>query len=111
VIKQIFGYIKKIMEIWKVLIIVVIAIIALYGIIYAINCEQKNRTYICLKTKGQYYIDSIVKMKDINSGKWVDAVLYVSLKSRKYYVREERQFFSKFITLKEWEENGNGSKS
>lgn len=109
VVYLIIGFIS--MEIWKVLIIVVISIIALYGIIYAINCEQKNRTYICLKTKGQYYIDSIVKMKDTNSGKWVDAVLYVSLKSRKYYVREERQFFSKFITLKEWEENGNGSKS
>lgn len=28
---------------------------------------------------------------------------YVSMKNGNYYVREEKQFFDKFITLKEWE--------
>lgn len=49
-------------------------------------------------------------MKDTLSLGWVDAVLYISLKNGNYYVREEKQFFDKFITLKEWEET-NGCKS
>ena len=42
-------------------------------------------------------------MKDTLSLEWVDAVLYISLKNGNYYVREEKQFFDKFVTLKEWE--------
>lgn len=59
--------------------------------------------YITLQTKNKYLVKGIVKMKDINSGEWTDAVLYVSMKNGNYYVREEKQFFDKFITLKEWE--------
>ena len=49
-------------------------------------------------------------MKDINSGEWIDAVLYVRMKNGHHYVREKRQFLDKFVTLKEWEET-NGCKS
>lgn len=49
-------------------------------------------------------------MKDTLSLGWADAVLYISLKNGNYYVREEKQFFDKFITLKEWEKQ-DGTKS
>lgn len=63
-----------------------------------------------LKLKNQYLVKGIVKMKDINSGEWTDAVLYVSMKNRHHYVREKRQFLDKFITLKEWEKQDGNSK-
>ena len=50
-------------------------------------------------------------MKDTLSLEWVDAVLYTSLKTGNYYVRNKKQFYDKFIILKEWEENGGNDKS
>lgn len=50
-------------------------------------------------------------MKDTDSGEWIDAVLYISLKNGHYYVRDKRQFLDKFVTLKDWEKNGGNDKS
>lgn len=100
------------MEIWKVFIITVIVVIALCGLIYTIHllsCNQKNRIYVYPKTKNQYYAKGIVKVKDMDSGEWIDAVLYMSLKNGHYYVREKRQFLDKFVTLEDWEESNNGN--
>ena len=98
------------MEIWKVWVVTVVVVIALCGLIYTLhllNCEQKRRIYVYPKTKNQYYAKGIVKMKDMDSGEWIDAVLYVSLKNGNYYVREKRQFLDKFVTLEDWEESNN----
>ena len=102
------------MEIWKVLVVTVVVVIALCGLIYTIHllsCEQKKRIYVYPKTKNQYYAKGIVKMKDMDSGEWIDAVLYMSLKKKNghYYVREKRQFLDKFVTLEDWEESNNGN--
>lgn len=97
------------MGIWKVLAVTVAVVIALCWLIYTVHLSsynQRKRIYVYPKTKNQYYAKGIVKMKDMDSGEWIDAVLYMSLKNGHYYVREKRQFFDKFITLKEWEENG-----
>lgn len=102
------------MEICKVFIITVIVVIALCGAIYSIylmNCEQKKNIYVYPKTKNKYLAKGIVKMKDTLSNEWIDAVLYISLKNVQYYVRDKRQFLDKFVTLKEWEENGGNDKS
>ena len=102
------------MEICKVFIITVIVVIALCGAIYLahlINCKEKERIYVYPKTKNQYYAKGVVKMKDTDSGEWIDAVLYMSLKNGHYYVRDKRQFLDKFVTLKEWEKNGGNDKS
>ena len=50
-------------------------------------------------------------MKDTDSGEWIDAVLYISLKNGNYYVRDKRQFLGKFVTLKEWKKNGGNDKN
>lgn len=100
------------MEIWKVLVVTVVVVIALCWLIYTIhllNCNQKKRIYVYPKTKNQYYAKGIIKMKDMDSGEWIDAVLYMSLKNGHYYVREKRQFLDKFVTLKDWEESNNGN--
>lgn len=112
VVYLIIGFIS--MEIWKVFIITVVVVIVLCGLIYTIHllsCKQKKRIYVYPKTKNQYYAKGIVKMKDMDSGEWIDAVLYKSLKNGHYYVREKRQFLDKVYNIrKKWEENGNGSK-
>ena len=102
------------MEIWKVLVVTVVVVIALCGLIYTIHllsCNQKKRIYVYPKTKNQYYAKGIVKMKDTDSGEWIDAVLYISLKNGHHYVRDKRQFLDKFVTLKDWEKNGGNDKS
>lgn len=87
---------------------VVLAILA--GLLYYSNKPQKSQIYVYPKTKNQYLVKGIVKMKDINSGEWTDAVLYVSMKNRHHYVREKRQFLKQFIALKEWEKQDGNSK-
>lgn len=100
------------MEIWKVLVVTVVVVIALCGLIYTIHllsCEQKKNIYVYPKTKNKYLAKGIVKMKDTLSNEWIDAVLYISLKNEQYYVRDKRQFLDKFVTLEDWEESNNGN--
>lgn len=94
-----------------IILILIVIFACLVWLLYKANELQKKNIYVYPKTKNKYLIKGIVKMKDTLSLEWVDAVLYISLKNGNYYVREEKQFFDKFVTLKEWEDNGNGSKS
>lgn len=110
--QQTIGFID--MEIWQVFVLTVVVVIVLCRLIYTIHLlsgEQKKRIYVYPKTKNQYYTKGIVKMKDMDSGEWIDAVLYMSLKNGHYYVRDKRQFLDKFVTLKDWEKNGGNDKS
>lgn len=94
-----------------IIILILIVIFAyLVWLLYKANELQKKNIYVYPKTKNKYLVKGIVKMKDTLSLEWVDAVLYISLKNGNYYVREEKQFFDKFITLKEWEKQ-DGTKS
>lgn len=94
-----------------ILIIILIVVCAcLVWLLYKANELQKKNIYVYPKTKNKYLVKGIVKMKDTLSLEWIDAVLYISLKNGNYYVREEKQFFDKFITLKEWEKQ-DGTKS
>lgn len=92
-------------------IIGIVLIVAFAGLawllLYKTNILQE-KIYIYPKTKDRYLVKGVVKMKDPLSLKWMNAVLYISFKDGNYYVREEEQFFDRFITLKEWkEQNGN----
>lgn len=93
-----------------IVLVLIVASIGLVWLLYKANELQKKNIYVYPKTKNQYLVKGIVKMKDINSGEWTDAVLYVSMKNGHHYVREKRQFLDKFVTLKDWEET-NGCKS
>lgn len=87
-----------------IIILIMIVIFACsVWLLYKANELQKKNIYVYPKTKNKYLVKGIVKMKDTLSLEWVDAVLYISLKNGNYYVREEKQFFDKFVTLKEWE--------
>lgn len=106
--RQTIGFID--MEIWQVFVLTVVVGGAIY-LAHLINCKEKERIYVYPKTKNQYYAKGIVKMKDTDSGEWIDAVLYISLKNGHHYVRDKRQFLDKFVTLKDWEKNGGNDRS
>lgn len=93
-----------------IVLVLIVASIGLVWLLYKANELQKKNIYVYPKTKNKYLVKGIVKMKDINSGEWTDAVLYVSMKNGHHYVREKRQFLDKFVTLKDWKKNGNGNK-
>lgn len=86
-----------------IVLVLIVASIGLVWLLYKANELQKKNIYVYPKTKNKYLVKGIVKMKDTLSLGWVDAVLYISLKNGNYYVREEKQFLDKFVTLKEWE--------
>lgn len=93
-----------------IILILIVIFACLVWLLYKANELQKKNIYVYPKTKNKYLVKGIVKMKDTLSLEWVDAVLYISLKNGNYYVREEKQFLDKFVTLKDWEKNGNGNK-
>lgn len=92
-----------------IILILIVIFACLVWLLYKANELQKKNIYVYPKTKNKYLVKGIVKMKDINSGEWTDAVLYVSMKNGHHYVREKGQFLDKFVTLKDWEES-NGCK-
>ena len=94
-----------------IILILIVIFACLVWLLYKANELQKKNIYVYPKTKNKYLIKGIVKMKDTLSLEWVDAVLYISLKNGNYYVREEKQFFDKFVTLKEWEKQDDNVKS
>lgn len=96
----------KVMSGIIVALILIVASTGLVWLLYKANELQKKDIYVYPKTKNKYIVKGIVKMKDTLTLEWVDAVLYISLKNGNYYVREEKQFFDKFITLKDWEKQG-----
>lgn len=94
-----------------IILILIVIFACLIWLLYKANELQKKNIYVYPKTKNKYLAKGIVKMKDTLSLEWVDAVLYISLKNGNYYVREEKQFFDKFVTLKEWEKQDDNVKS
>ena len=94
-----------------IILILIVIFACLVWLLYKANELQKKNIYVYPKTKNKYLVKGIVKMKDTLSLEWIDAVLYISLKNGNYYVREEKQFFDKFVTLKEWEKQDDNVKS
>lgn len=94
-----------------IILILIVIFACLVWLLYKANELQKKNIYVYPKTKNKYLVKGIVKMKDTLSLEWIDAVLYISLKNGNYYVREEKQFFDKFITLKEWEKQDGNTKN
>lgn len=86
------------------------ALAILAGLSYYSDESQKSQIHVYPETENRYLVKGMVKMKDIDSGEWTDAVLYASMKNRHHYVREKRRFLDKFITLKEWGKQDGNSK-
>lgn len=68
--------------------------------------ESERNIYVYPKTGNQYKVLFRCKMKLPVERTWIDAVIYMSLKDDNFYVRERKDFFDKFVKLKDWK-NGN----
>ena len=111
VVYLIIGFIN--MAIGQIILIVIL-LLACIGVGFLIkhqNKADKKKIYVHKGTGGKYRPLYLCDMKDITSRKWFEAVAYVSLRNGDIYIREKQDFFKQFITLEEWEKNGNGNKS
>jgi hypothetical protein len=101
------------METWRIVLLIVIVLVVLVGTAYTatvINKAAKKRMYVYPKTKRQYRVQYLVKMKDTCTGEWTDAILYYSFSNGHLYVREKNNFFDKFVTLEELEKSNGSNK-
>lgn len=69
------------------------------------NKVDKERIWVHKKTGGQYKPLYVCQMKDITSRKWFESIAYISLKTGDIFIRERKDFFKQFVTLKEWRTN------
>ena len=100
------------MEIWRIVIPVVIFILCVIGVWYVIRLrvkEIRSRTYVYPKTEHTYLPIYRYKLKCPSTGEWFDAIIYKGVEDEKYYVRERKDFFDKFVKLNDWK-NGNRDK-
>lgn len=89
--------------------LVIFLIIGAWFTIKFMNKEFNSRLYIYPKTEHRYLPIYRCKLKCPSTGEWFDAVIYKGIEDEKYYVRERKDFFNKFVKLKDWE-NGNKDK-
>ena len=55
---------------------------------------------------NQYYLKGRCLIKDPTSRMWVNGIIYTSLKTGNEFVREENDFLVKFVTYKQWKNEG-----
>lgn len=67
---------------------------------------RQEELYINTKNGKKYRGVGIVKMKDLKSNAWVDAILYIDLKNGQYYVLDKKEFMEICIILKDWKKDG-----
>lgn len=96
----------------KIIILVCLVIFLIIGAWFAIkllNKEIDSRLYIYPKTEHTYLPIYRCKLKCPSTGEWFDAITYKGVEDKKYYVRERKDFFDKFVKLNDWK-NGNRDK-
>lgn len=71
--------------------------------------ESEKNFYVYPKTEHTYKILYRCKMKLPIERVWIDALIYMGIDDGKLYVRERKDFFDKFVKLKDWK-NGNKDK-
>lgn len=85
-----------------------ILLLCFIGVGFLIKCQNKvdkERIWVHKKTGGQYKPLYVCQMKDITSRKWFESIAYISLKTGDIFIRERKDFFKQFVTLKEWRIN------
>lgn len=83
--------------------IIFIVLICAYFVIKVCIKSFDDRTYVYPKTRHKYLLTFNSKLKCPSTGEWFDAVIYKGIEDEKYYVRERKDFFDKFVKLKDWE--------
>lgn len=100
------------MEAWRIAIPIVVLILCSIGAWYAVRLrvkEIKDSLYVYPKNGHQYMPLFRCRLKCPTSGQWFDALIYQDYNTKHLYVRDKKDFFDKFVKLKDYE-NGNNSK-
>lgn len=85
------------------LVIMVLAIIITAITLIMVYKKDQEFTYVHTKTGNKYRVLQECLMK--YDGKWIDAIVYISMKDSKMYVRAYDDFVLNFKRLSEWKEN------
>lgn len=89
------------MNIFEIILILLI-LAALFFIAKWFNNNEASKTYVYPKNKHTYYVVGIGKMKNPDTGVWIDCVFYESLADHKAYCREYNDFYSKFVNIRDY---------
>lgn len=99
------------MEAWRIttpLVMIAIFIIASFCI-YKIRLKEiRGKLYVYPKNGHQYMPLFRCRMKCPASGEWFDALIYQDYNTKYLYVRDKKDFFDKFVKLKDYENGNNG---
>ena len=89
----------------KIIILVCLIILFIIGEVYLYKWLKKDfdkKLYIYPKTEHRYLPLYRCKLKCPSTGEWFDAIIYKGVEDERYYVRERKDFFDKFVKLKDW---------
>lgn len=103
------GYIN--METWKIVIPIVILILCALGSWYVVKLrleEIREKLYVYPKNGHHYLPLWSCRMKCPTTGQWFDALIYQDYNTKHLYVRDKKDFFDKFVKLKDYENGNNG---
>lgn len=103
------GYIN--METWRILVFIAILAVLSIGTWYVIKLrlkEIRGKLYVYPKNGHQYMLLFRCRMKCPASGEWFDALIYQDYNTKHLYVRDKKDFFDKFVKLKDYENGNNG---
>lgn len=93
-----------------ILICIIIFLIIGEALLYKwLKKDFNKKLYIYPKTEHTYLPIDECKLKCPSTGEWFNAIIYKGVEDDKYYVRERKDFFDKFVKLNDWK-NGNNSK-
>lgn len=100
------------MEKTEFIILICIVALLIIGMLFTARYGYKlfcSKLYIYPKTEHKYLPLYRCKLKCPSTGEWFDAIIYKGVEDEKYYVRERKDFFDKFVKLNDWK-NGNKDK-
>lgn len=90
----------------------VFIVLLIIGEVFLYKWAKKDfnkRLYIYPKTEHTYLPIYRCKLKCPSTGEWFDAIIYKGVEDERYYVRERKDFFDKFVKLNDWR-NGSNNK-
>lgn len=96
------------MEVWKIVTLIIILIVATISAYYTVKImvkKREERIYVYPKTGHRYMPLYRCKMKCPVDGIWHKAVIYEGLDDRELYVRKLEDFIKEFVRLKDYDNN------
>lgn len=105
-----FSHLSTLTMETKVIIFICFVLLLIVGAWYCLKWLREDldkRLYIYPKTEHIYLPIYRCKLKCPSTGEWFDAIIYEGVEDERYYVRERKEFFDKFVKLKDWRNGSN----